>query len=474
MKKTLLITAILFCISSYAAVFEVGSTKTYISPNALYGAGVVADGDTIYIDAETYSGTASLAVWQKNNLYIKGVGGKPHLEANGQNIWGKGIWVCAGNNITVENIEFSGATVPSENGAGIRLDGNGLTVRNCYFHDNENGILTSNSTFGHLLVEYSEFDHNGFGGGYTHNLYVGHIEQLTFRYNYSHHANVGHNLKSRAAINIITYNRIMDEDSGNSSRLIDLPNGGLSIVMGNLLMQGVNAENNNLLGYGLEGFTNPIKEIYVINNTFVNKRVASCKFIDIASGVDSAIVKNNIFTGKGPAIVGFTTYAGNLKNDTISYFNFVDEPNYDYHIDTNSLAVDKGIVAGTSNGYSLNTNEAYLHPQQKEIRTISSAIDAGAYEYNPPIDTTPIDTPTIICFCGGVYFEMFPNPIQEYLYISSDEIIEKVTVMNIRGQIVLSKKNTTKISFLDLIVGIYFVKIEFANGELAVKKVMKE
>ena len=60
---------------------------------------VIQDGDTILIDAETYTGTAALAVWQNNDLVIQGVSGRPHLEANGQYIWGKGIWVFAGNNI---------------------------------------------------------------------------------------------------------------------------------------------------------------------------------------------------------------------------------------------------------------------------------------------------------------------------------------------------------------------------------------
>jgi len=32
--------------------------------------------------------------------------------------------------------------VPDKNGAGIRQEGAGLTVRNCFFHDNEDGILT--------------------------------------------------------------------------------------------------------------------------------------------------------------------------------------------------------------------------------------------------------------------------------------------------------------------------------------------
>jgi len=259
MKISIIITLCVILIAGstdvMAATYSVGPTETYPTPNALYQANVVAAGDTILIEAQGYVGSDALAVWRPDNLLIRGVNGRPHLVADSQYIIGKGIWVFAGDNIIVENIEFSGATVPDKNGAGIRLDGVGMTVRNCYFHNNENGILTSNPGTGDILIEYCEFAPNGFGDGFSHNLYIGSINRLTFRYNYSHHARIGHNLKSRAKENIIIYNRIMDEETGNSSRLIDLSNGGETIIMGNLFMQGPDAPNSNLIGYGLEGLT---------------------------------------------------------------------------------------------------------------------------------------------------------------------------------------------------------------------------
>ena len=68
------------------------------------------------------------------------------------------------------------------------------------------------------MIEHSEFDHNGFGDGYSHNLYIGNIDTLIFRFNYSHHAHVGHELKSRAWVNIIEYNRMSNEADGDASR----------------------------------------------------------------------------------------------------------------------------------------------------------------------------------------------------------------------------------------------------------------
>ncbi len=57
----------------------------------------------------------------------------------------------------VENIEFSGATVPDQNGAGIRQQGDNLTVRHCYFHGNEDGILGGGGVASEVLIEYSEY-----------------------------------------------------------------------------------------------------------------------------------------------------------------------------------------------------------------------------------------------------------------------------------------------------------------------------
>ena len=42
----------------------------------------------------------------------------------------------------VERIEFSGAKVGGRNGAGIRLEGADLTIRDSYFHHNQMGLLT--------------------------------------------------------------------------------------------------------------------------------------------------------------------------------------------------------------------------------------------------------------------------------------------------------------------------------------------
>jgi|GEM_PF-1062178 len=389
-----LFTFLLYSINLNAGItWEVGPTRTYTVPSQV--SNLVGNGDTVLIDAGTYIG--DVASWNADDLVLIGMRGRAHLRANGNNAQGKAIWVISGNNNQVINIEFSECSVPDRNGAGIRQQGTNLTVRYCYFHDNENGILTVNDANSTILVEHSEFANNGFGDGFSHNIYVNRVGTFILQYCYMHHAKIGHNVKSRANQNIIRYNRIMDENTGNSSMLLDLPNGGESLVIGNLFHQGANATNNNSLTYGLEGLTNSSKELYVVNNTFVNNRV-TCDFVTLQSGA-IAELSNNVFAGVGNIVDGTATQSNNINVLDPTTLNFTDLYNFDYSLTTNSaLLIDQGIAPGTTTGgLSLISVLTYLHPQQYKSRPINGSLDVGAYEYS--IDTLP-DSDLIITVNG--------------------------------------------------------------------------
>jgi hypothetical protein len=456
---------------AFATTYHVGPSRAYISPNALFLANVVQNGDIIEIDVADYIDVAAFANWSADNLIIRGVGGRPHLIANGQNFQGKGIWIISGDNATVENIEFSGATVPDENGAGIRQEGISLTIINCYFHDNENGILTNNPNAGDILVEFSEFSNNGFGDGFTHNIYVGHVNSFTLRYSYMHHAKVGHNVKSRATNNYILYNRIMDETTGNSSRLIDLSNGGFAIIMGNLLMQGPNAPNNNLVGFGLEGLSNPSpNELYFINNTSVNKRTASCIFISIQGGTTIANISNNIFAGIGTLVNGTTTTMNNNISDTnIANMLFINEANYDYNLNANSPAINLGTAVGSVNGFSLTPDKHYVHPINNTSRTLTGTIDVGAYEYEGTLSNDEF---------SRTQFVIYPNPATENIIIKTLDIKDlQVNIYNSVGQEIPFQKlflnGDYSIITSSFISGIYFVEVRISGQKKIVKIIIE-
>jgi hypothetical protein len=370
----------IIAVNTFAAKWQVGPTRTYTVPSAV--STLVQNGDTVEIDAGLYTGDC--VAWTQSNLVLRGVGGMAHLEANGNYVWGKGIWVAAGNNTTVEYIEFSGATCPSNNGAGIRLDGTGLTVRHCYFHNNENGIL--GGAAGNILIEYSEFSYNGYGDGYTHNIYINHADSVTVQYCYLHHAVIGHELKSRAHKNYILYNRIMNEANGTASYELDLPNGGLAVIIGNLIQQGPSTSNGTMLNYGEEGLSNNAPhDIYIVNNTFVDERGYNGFFVKIAAGTNKLKMYNNIFAGgPGTVLTGSATTLDTLTNWRVADKNsagFVSVSTYDYNITGSSGAVNMGSLPGYAGNVSLAPVKEYLHPTNWSARPQVGALDIGAYEF---------------------------------------------------------------------------------------------
>ena len=353
-----------------ARVLPVGPGEEFATPSK--AAAVVRDGDTVEIAAGTYA--RDVTAWHANNLTIRGVHGRAVLDAQGTAYGGKAIWVLQGKNTTIENIEFANCKVPDKNGAGIRQEGATLTLRHCLFRNDEDGILAGDNAESDILIEYCEFAQNGAGDGYSHNLYINHVRKLTFRYNYSHSAQVGHELKSRALENFIYCNRISDEADGTASYLIDLPNGGRSFVIGNVLQKGARAQNNVMLSYAEEGAKNPLQELYVINNTFVNSRPNGTA-VRVA-GTPTVLLANNLLTGGGAFLQG----AGEQRNNLITNApGFVDASNYDYRILSNSPAAGAGSDPGKAGDALLLPTEEYVHPAAKEARVNGKKIDVGAF-----------------------------------------------------------------------------------------------
>jgi hypothetical protein len=357
----------------HAATLFVGPTRTIKTPSGAVSS--VKAGDTVVIDSGAYANET--ATWRVDNLTLRGAKKFAHVIAPATISNGKAIWVVQGNNTTVENIEFSNASVPDQNGAGIRIEGGNITIRNCYFHDNEDGILGGDGANCNVVIENSEFARNGFGDGYSHNLYIGHAAGLTFRFNYSHHAKIGHTLKSRALVNYILYNRIMDEADGTASYEIDLPNGGTSCIIGNIVQQGPATDNPTIICYGEEGLSNGGKDLYLVNNTIVNDRSGGT-FVSIASGASPAKVVNNLFVGSGTLLSGPADTAANIVTNSPQ---FVNRTAYDYHPTSATPGIDRGVDPGKAGTLSLTPGFMYEYDCSGVIRPVVGAIDIGAFEF---------------------------------------------------------------------------------------------
>src|SRR5581483_6330922 len=129
-------------------------------------------GDTINVQAGTYTDDTTTIT---HALTIVGVGGYAHFVDTHNLTNGKANLIVDAN-VTIQNLEFSGASDSNLNGAGIRWEAGNLTVLNSYFHDNQEGILAADNASGAAVIKNSKFVHNGNGvDDQAHGVYLGHV-----------------------------------------------------------------------------------------------------------------------------------------------------------------------------------------------------------------------------------------------------------------------------------------------------------
>lgn len=311
--------------AAYGRIIKVGKFQPIKTIEA--AAKIAVDGDIVQIESGDYHG--DVAVWRQKKLTLRGINGNARLYADGESAEAKAIWVIRDGDFDIENIEFIGARVYDNNGAGIRFEKGNLRVRNCLFYANENGILAGSEN-SNIQIENSEFAYNGAGNGLSHNLYVGAVQSLTVTGSYFHHANIGHLFKSRARKNFIAYNRFTDQEGGRASYELDFPNGGIVEMRGNIVQQNRRTENSTLINYGEEGYRWEDNKLYIINNTLVNDQPYGGAFLRVAAGAEFVISTNNLLVGPGRYHINDALIANN--DMTVEKTAFIDADNYDYQL----------------------------------------------------------------------------------------------------------------------------------------------
>ena len=337
-----------------AATLQVGPGKTYAKPCLAIAAAQA--GDLIEVDAAgSYQGDT--CAWATDNLTVRGVNGRAKIDITGVTPnQQKGLFTISANNATIENFELSGAAISAgagNNGAGIRHQGTNLTVRGCYFHDNQNGILGAPATAntGTVLIESSEFASNGAGDGFSHNMYIGNYAQFTLQYSYTHSSKVGHLVKSRAYTSLIRYNRITDDAGGTGSYEVNLPNGGTGYIIGNLIEQSSTTQNPAIIAFGEEGTTGYDDHLFVVNNTILNN-LKSGTFVN-DSGTSPAMLINNIFWNGGKISGQANAVLTGNFDSTMGDPLFTDVTNFNVHLLAGSPCIDQGKAPGSNNTQSL-------------------------------------------------------------------------------------------------------------------------
>ncbi len=238
----------------WAASLKVGPGEPYRTVAAAVAAAV--DGDEIAVQAGTYTNDfAEIGA----KVSLTAVGGRVLLRAT-ETLPNEKAILITDTDVTITGFSFTGARIPNSeggNGAGIRYQGGNLTLNDCYFYKNQEGLLGAPDPAGSITVRHSEFAYNGNktgpNAGYTHNIYIGAIARADIEDSYFHGANVGHEIKSRAAETIVNNTRVVDGPTGTASYSIDLPNGGVARITNDQIEQGPGSENPVVIAYGEEG-----------------------------------------------------------------------------------------------------------------------------------------------------------------------------------------------------------------------------
>ncbi len=352
-------------------VLRVGADAPY--QHIADAAAAARDGDVVEIAPGDYPG--DVVIWPQSDLLVRGVGGRPHVSADGRYVARRDVWLFTGDEVVVENVEISGARSPEfGNGAAIRHTGRNLTLRHVHLHHSENGLLTAKRPESSTLIEFSEFDHNGAGDGLTHNIYVGRSAAFTMRYSYSHDSHVGHLVKSRALTTVLEYNRLTDE-AGDGSYVIDTPNGGDVLVLGNVLEQGAAAVNKHLLSYAAEAPLHPVARLRVAYNSVYNRVLEG---VLVRLHVDPELeVANNVVAGAPMALVmgGMAlSNAWRMGNVTRIDHGLAEPREYRFEPTADSPVVDASVDVGPL------PEREYVHPLGWRPRPAVYRPDVGAYE----------------------------------------------------------------------------------------------
>lgn len=136
-----------------ARVLVVGEGADY--PTLADAARRARDGDTIRLLPGEYFECASLP---QHRLVLEG----PGATLTDRTCEGKAMLVLRGDDVVVRDLVLARARVPDGNGAGIRLEGQGLTLERVRFDNDQVGLLGGGS--GTIRITACTFEGGGIGG----------------------------------------------------------------------------------------------------------------------------------------------------------------------------------------------------------------------------------------------------------------------------------------------------------------------
>ena len=341
------------------------------------------DGDTIELLPGDYRGGL---VIEKRKLTLRGVGkvtikGEGKLTGNGD---GKALWTVRGGDVTIDNIRFSGARAADGGGAGVRQEGGRLTLRQCQLFDNEYGLFAINDERAEVAIENSVF---GLApkvvGGLHHLVSVGRINKLSVTGSRFQQGFEGHLIKTRARENFIAYNMIHDGIRGGASYEIEIAEGGLATVIGNVIGQGAESRNPTVVAYGTDGRGWDKNRLLLAHNTLIHNGWMPAWFLRsfadrLPQGVELHAV-NNLLVGPGVFWLGASgNFAGNRQ---ASGRMLRDIETYGFELPPGSMWRSSGVDPRQIAGHDLSPKREFEWPVgTRELPTGLNSWSPGAYQ----------------------------------------------------------------------------------------------
>lgn len=183
---------------------------------------------------------------------------------------GKAALVVRGRSARIEGITFQNQRVPEGNGAGIRLEHGDLTVRDTWFRDSEEGILSSEDPTGSVLIEQSTFTRLGRcdrGLSCAHSLYFANYGSVTVRRSRFEEGRGGHYVKSHSTRIEVVDSSFDDSRGRTTNYMIDLSTGATGLIAGNWFVQGKDKENYSaFIANGAEGHNHSADGLTIRDN----------------------------------------------------------------------------------------------------------------------------------------------------------------------------------------------------------------
>jgi len=290
----------ILCASLLSAEYKVGPSEKVTKISEI--ADKLTPGDVVELTGDiTDSMVLKASGTAEKPIVIRGTGGRRKIDFAGAR---NGI-ETRGDYYVFEGLELTGAAF-----RGIFQVSHGIVIRDCYFHDNQNGIMGADDpNTGDITIEYCEFFHNG-SGIYAHQMYLASWKpgaKAVVQFNYIHDSSGGLNIKSRMPHNVIRYNWI--ENAANyECDIVDSDEGPAGLrpmnteFIGNVVVTGAAGNPHHKLNLGSDQPRSPGTEgvFTIANNTFIMRRASDENHvIRVGGNVAEARFYNNIFVAPG-------------------------------------------------------------------------------------------------------------------------------------------------------------------------------